>query len=479
MMKYEFEGTFFESSLEAERSLTQNDQFEKWLKAHCKPEEFDVQEIPFSKLQNWGFVNDNEKLSHASGKFFTIEGLKVRIEQDNKVYKWEQPIINQPEIGILCFITRVIDGVRYFLVQAKMEPGNINILQISPTLQATRSNFTCVHKGKVPNYLDLFMAKDYKVVIDQLQTEQGGRFLKKRNRNLIIEINHDIPIKDDFCWLTLRQVKDLMKRDNLMNMDSRSVLSMIPLIEDSVALSLKKLSSTEFCSYVKSKGISDRGVEYINSYISDNALHNVEEILSWMTSIKFATQIIVERIPLRDLKNWTIGESEIHHNQKNKYFSVNAVKVKAGSREVTSWTQPLLKDPNVGLLAFVTKSIYGVLHFLVQGKVEPGNIDIVEMSPTISCSNYEERKNAEKRPYLFDEILSGKFDVLSDSLQSEEGGRFWKLQNRNMIVKAPDDFEIRESDNYIWMTLAQVKEFMRFGKFNIEARSIISSIDFK
>ena len=48
-----------------------------------------------------------------------------------------------------------------------------------------------------------------------------------------------------------------------------------------------------------------------------------------------------------------------------------------------------------------------------------------------------------------------------------------------MIVKAPDDFEIKELDNYIWMTLAQVKEFMRFGKFNIEARSIVSSIDFK
>ena len=390
-MKFEFEGTFFESSLETERSLIHNDQFEKWLKAHCKLEEFDVQEIPFSELENWGFVNDSEKLSHTSGKFFTIEGLRVRIEQDNILHEWEQPIINQPEIGILCFITRVIDGVRYFLVQAKMEPGNINVLQISPTLQATRSNFTCVHKGKVPNYLDLFMAKDYKVVIDQLQTEQGGRFLKKRNRNLIIEIDHDIPVKDDFCWLTLRQVKDLMKRDNLINMDSRSVLSMIPLIEDSVALSLKKMTPIEFRSYVESKGISDRGVEYINSYISENALHNMEEILSWMTNLKFVTQIIIEKIPLRNLKNWTIGENEIHHVQKNRYFSVNAVKVKAGSREVTSWTQPLLKDSNVGLLAFVTKSIYGVLHFLVQGKVEPGNIDIVEMSPTISCSNLPER----------------------------------------------------------------------------------------
>lgn len=107
-----------------------------------------------------------------------------------------------------------------------------------------------------------------------------------------------------------------MKRDNLINMDSRSVLSMIPLIEDSVALSLKKMTPIEFRSYVESKGISDRGVEYINSYISENALHNMEEILSWMTNLKFVTQIIIEKIPLRDLKNWTIGENEIHHVQK-------------------------------------------------------------------------------------------------------------------------------------------------------------------
>ena len=477
-MKHYFEGSFFESALETERSLMSMKEFDQWFKAHCKPEEFHVEEIPFSKLENWGFVNDDEKLCHSSGKFFSIEGLRIHIEQGDRVYEWEQPIINQPEIGILCFITKVIDGVRYFLVQAKMEPGNINTLQISPTLQATRSNFTCVHKGKAPNYLDLFMEKNYKIVIDQLQTEQGGRFLKKRNRNIIIEINHDIEIKDEFCWLSLRQIKDLMKRDNVMNMDSRSVLSMIPLIEDSVARQLKQISKETFRSYIKSNGISEQGVEYINSYVSTSAVHSIEEILSWMTNLKFITQMSVEKVPLKYLKDWHIGEREIHHTEEKKFFSVNAVKVKAGSREVTSWTQPLVKDPNVGLLAFVAKKINGVLHFLVQGKVEPGNLDVVEMSPTVSCSNYLARMKSEYRPYLFDEVLSGKFEVLSDSLQSEEGGRFWQLQNRNMIVKVPDDMDIVENESYIWMSLAQINEFMRFGKFNIEARSIISSIDF-
>lgn len=477
-MKEIFEGSFFASSLDSCNYLINLEEFEKWFAHHCKPEEFDVQEIPFAELEKWGFVNDQEKLSHVSGRFFSIEGLKVRIVHGEDVHEWEQPIINQPEIGILCFITRVIDGVRYFLVQAKMEPGNINTLQISPSLQATRSNFTCVHKGKVPNYLDLFMSKDYKVIIDQLQTEQGGRFFKKRNRNIIIEVNHDIPVKEDFCWLSLRQIKDLLKRDNILNMDSRSVLSMTPLIDSEVVHALKKMTLTEFHSFIKANGISKQGVEYICSYISEKAVHSIEDILSWMTHLKFSTDLIVEKVPLKELKEWEVGESEIKHKNK-PYFSVNAVRVKAGSREVTSWTQPLIKDPNIGLLAFVAKNIDGILHFLVQGKVEPGNIDVIELSPTVSCSNYEIRKDISQKPYLFDEVLSGEFEILSDSLQSEEGGRFWKLQNRNMIVKAPDEFEISESNHFIWMSLAQVNEFMRFGKFNIEARSIISSIDFK
>jgi oxidase EvaA len=65
-----------------------------------------------------------------------------------------------------------------------------------------------------------------------------------------------------------------------------------------------------------------------------------------------------------------------------------------------------------------------------------------------------------------------------DSLQSEEGGRFYEIQNRNMIVEIPETIKLDLPVNYAWMTLAQMKEFMRYGKFNIEARSIISGISF-
>ena len=43
----------------------------------------------------------------------------------------KQPIINQPEIGFLGFITKEFNGILHFLVQAKVEPGNVNNVQIS------------------------------------------------------------------------------------------------------------------------------------------------------------------------------------------------------------------------------------------------------------------------------------------------------------------------------------------------------------
>ena len=103
-------------------------------------------------------------------------------------------------------------------------------MQLSPTLQATRSNFTRIHGGNTPHYLEYFDGtKDVTILIDQLQSEQGARFFQKRNRNIIVEIpqEEDLPILDQFLWVTLGQIKALMRFPNVVNMDSRTVISCI------------------------------------------------------------------------------------------------------------------------------------------------------------------------------------------------------------------------------------------------------------
>jgi oxidase EvaA len=66
------------------------------------------------------------------------------------------------------------------------------------------------------------------------------------------------------------------------------------------------------------------------------------------------------------------------------------------------------------------------------------------------------------------------------TLQSEEGGRFYREQNKNLIIEVDSAMPRELPDNYIWMTLKQLKEFIRFNNYlNIQARSLLASIELK
>lgn len=463
--------SFFASSLTKENKFQDYKSFKQWLADHCRPNEFKVEQVPLDEMDMWALDAHGDRISHSSGRFFHIEGLHVKTNFGGDL-EWDQPIINQPEIGFLGFITRVFNGTRYFLMQAKMEPGNINTLQISPSLQATKSNFTQVHKGKRPTFLEYFNGeKPAKVLVDHLQTEQGARFLRKRNRNIVIEIEEELELPDEFCWLTLGEMKALLKEDNILNMDTRSVLSTIPLIEDSVIKSLEPFDLFDLRST-----LSQNGKRFLKSFITKDSINTTDGLLSWYTSQMMKWDLEVTKKPLTQLDGWKVNKWVVEGD--DRFFSVIGVNVRAGTREQTHWMQPLLKDIHIGLLAFVCQEKEGVLHFLVQAKVEAGSFDLIELAPTVSCSNYEYVKTKTNRPFFFDSIFDSTNMVLFDSLQSEEGGRFYKVQNRNMIVEIPEMEKFNIPFNYAWMTLAQMKEFMRYGKFSIEARSIISGISF-
>lgn len=464
---------FLSSALTDKNEFQTMKSFLTWFKDKGKISSFKVQEIPFEELDQWYFEKETKNLRHNSGKFFTIEGISV-VTNFGTLHKWEQPIIFQPEIGILGIITKVFDGLRYFLMQAKMEPGNVNIIQLSPTVQATKSNFTKVHKGNLPAYLEYFVDKaKSKILIDQLQPEQGGRFFKKRNRNMVVEVIDDIKLKDDFIWLTLAQIKELFRIDNFVNMDARSVLATIPFIsEENIHPELNK---REFDFLLHDKKISSIGSEIIVSSISfQNSFKQFDEIISWITEMKTKYEIHVTRIPLAHVSQWNFSDNSINH-ESNRFFSIVGVKVQAGTREVVQWTQPLLKETNFGLIGFLVKRIEGILHFLVQAKVEPGNIDVIELAPTVSCSDYAAViKTSQKPPFIEYFISKNTNNILYSGIQSEEGGRFLNFQNKNMIVVTDDNFVI--PDNYFWITLAQMMRLMKFGYMNIESRSILSAL---
>ena len=452
------------------------DQILSWMKSQNEEVVSNIMQIPISELRGWSYRDD--RIRHNSGKFFSIDGIHIRTNYRNTP-EWDQPIINQPEIGFLGFIVKKFNGVLHFLLQAKIEPGNLNIVQLSPTLQATRSNYTRVHGGKAPTYLEYFNGeKDVLILVDQLQSEQGARFLHKRNRNIIVEIGEDeeLEVKEGYIWASLGQIKELLRYPNVVNMDSRTVISCINYGSYSEH-SLRLLDAVK-----RMNGIhSSKPDSFLYSVLSgDNHLNELQDIIQWITSLKFKYELDVTPVGISEMKNWIYDGDTIHH-ESGKYFDVMGCRVEIGNREVVSWDQPMVRSAQEGLMGFIVKKINGIYHFLVQAKLESGNFDIVEMAPTVQCltGNYRKGKNEYTIPYLEQILNAPKDKIWYSSYQSEEGGRFFQEQNLNIIVEVGEEFPIEVEENYCWLTLNQMLSFVTYNNYlNIAARSLLSAISF-
>ena len=453
------------SLLTEENKFNSTEEIKSWIERRNREVEVRVERIPFDQMNMW-HSEDDGSVRHDTGRFFSIVGIDVETDYGSN-HHWRQPIISQPEVGYLGILTKEIDGILYCLMQAKIEPGNVNCVQISPTLQATKSNYSRVHSGKSPNYLEYFVnAKPENIILDQLQSEQGARFLRKRNRNIIIKVDEYVEVKEDFRWMTLGQIKELMHYDNLVNMDTRTVLSGLKISDYITPLD-------------GMKGMSPFGRDMILSANTNHSFISTRDHLSWLTGLKAKYDLHVSPCAVNDMPGWEKTDWEIARPD-GKYFKIIGVNVTISNREVASWCQPLVQPMQNGLCAFIVKKINGVYHFLVQAKLECGNFDVMELAPTVQCLTGNAETSSIK-PEFYDYVVnSRKEQVIFDSLQSEEGGRFYHEQNRNLLIEADDIFPLELPERYTWMTLRQIYKFLRFNNYlNIQARSIISALNYK
>jgi oxidase EvaA len=438
------------------------EEFDDWFAGQAATGRFRVERIPFTDLSSWAFDPVTGNLGHHGGSFFTIEGMRVTVESlaEGRSTHWHQPVINQSETGILGIVAKEFGGVLHFLMQAKMEPGTVNLLQLSPTVQATRSNYTRAHAGASVKYLEYFLdGGPGTVIVDVLQSEHGSWFHRKSNRNMIVEVHGDVPLHDNFCWLTLGQISALLHRDNLVNMDSRSVLSCLPVgtAED-----------------WPGSGTHNR----TQNQTQDRALHSDAEILSWFTGERARYKVHADLVPLAGLPDW-ITDDESIRRPDGRFFRVVGVSVRAATREVTSWTQPLLEPVGRGVVAFVTRSIEGVPHVLAHARVEGGFLDKVELGPTVQCvpGNYREQKD---RPLFLDLVLSaGQDRIRYEALHSEEGGRLLNAESRYLVVEADESqAPLDPPPGYRWITPGQLTTLVRHGHYlNVQARTLLSCLN--
>jgi oxidase EvaA len=443
----------FTSSALAGSAPWSEDGFHAWLRGRYEANRFEITRIPLAEMDGWGFESGSGNLVHESGRFFSVEGLRV----DDGPTSWTQPILNQPEIGILGILAKEFDGVLHFLMQAKMEPGNINTLQLSPTVQATRSNYMRVHRGKDTRYLEYFRgARRGEVLVDVLQSEQGAWFLRKRNRNIVVRVDDDVPEHEDFHWLTLRQMRKLLTVENLVGMDCRTVLACMPFARPD-APRMDAFTDALVSSY-------DPGAR---------TWHTTGGILSWLTEIKSVCDWRVASIPLAEVAHWSRSADEIA-DDAGRSFSIIGVRVAAGNREVSSWAQPLLAPRRQGMAAFVARPIDGVLHLLVHARRQPGLRDIVEMGPTVHLLPDEEPDATAGFALA---AMSDAARVRFDAVLSEEGGRFFHAETRYQVIEAGSDLPLEVPPNFCWVTVRQLMDLVAHSHYlNVEARTLLACL---
>lgn len=415
------------------------------------------------------YYDDNEGvIRNERGSFFKICGAKWSFKENGIVKEYEQPIILQDEIGFLGILCCKIEGEWHYLMQAKIEPGNVNVVQLSPTLQATKSNFTQAHGGKKPQFLEYFMSmKPENIIVDQIQSEQSSRFYHKRNRNVLLRIDSPIQEPDSHRWMTLSQIKEMMHEDNLVNMDTRTVLSCIPYV----------LMGQEADAPFKNKPYFYKTAWSMNR-------QTIAELYTQINDYKMFSEASVKKVPLSELSNWQFTENDF--SCKESYpFKVVFCDIEIEGREVTHWKQPLFAANGKALFGLLCCDDNGIMKFLVKLRPEIGCFDGVEIGPTVQKEALGTNKAWEEDSLFEDRIerlflnkLKEKKEIIADTILSEEGGRFFQEENRNAIVLTTIEEVGELPKGYIWSDYGTLNILTQVNNcLNIQLRNLLSLIE--
>lgn len=201
----------------------------EWREQRRAEIQFEAHLIPLREVRNWG-PDAGGNIRHQSGQFFGVEGVRIEAGDLREVKSWDQPIYTQPEGGVLAMVARETpdDGVQ-FLLQAKAEPGNIGTLQLVPSLQCTWSNMRRAHQGANPPLTELLAAQSgVRWVYRAQHNEEGGRFWRKSNENVVLFLDDEGAIETDlrmFRWASHSQIKELALVDNVLSPFVKTILA--------------------------------------------------------------------------------------------------------------------------------------------------------------------------------------------------------------------------------------------------------------
>ena len=415
-----------------------NKSFNKWFSSQRNKQKINIKIKKLSKLINW---HKNKKyIAHNSKKFFKIIAIDVKSNLIGK--NWDQPIIIQNEMGILGILKNSRENK--YLLQAKVEPGNKNKLQLSPTVQATKSNYQRVHGGKKIPYLNYFLKNSKNFIA---QSEQGYRYLYKSNYNSLINIKKKVKVLNNYFWLNKTDIKELVKKRSVLNMDTISVFS-----------------------------------TFLKKEKEDNPLNSQNKIYKWISKKDKLYRLKTKIKPINSLQDWKVTNEKIIHKRKN-HFSVIGINIKTNKREIKEWDQPIIKGKKLAFVGFVICQFNKTNHYLCRYNKKPGL-----KTSTLSCSINTSDINSYKKIHtlsvfqkkLLNNLLmkkNKKFKIVYDNILSDEGGRFYNCEIKYKALLVNKNFNIKLPEDYIWISQNQMIKMIKRKKIDIEARLLFGCIN--
>jgi len=429
-----------------------------WLKEQYFQSRLHVRRIGFRQSRQWQW-DARGFLTHTTGRFFNVVGVRyVSLAQGTPR---TQPIIDQSEIGLLCFLVCRENGAWWILGHAKVEPGNVNGAQLAPTVQATRSNYEVVHGGADTPYLSLAQSVE-SPLCDQLQSEQNSRFLAKRNCNRVVRLPRRVEELDArFRWLRAGALLALLGDSHLVNTDARSVLACWLFTDPSA---LRECLA----------GKHAWAARLADSLTSAQAVHATDAIEEWLETLNRTWKTDTQIIALRSLEApWRCRDWEIS-SPDDPSLMIYQVAVDCVGREVTQWDQPIAGSRTRACAVLLLGDWKGTLHLLLQGVLEAGNRDGFELTTTVQAESCDRASPQEQR-YLRLADASGR--TVAHFENSEEGGRFDQCISEYRVVWVGPVQTEWEGPFHRWISLSQFSSFLRRGsRITNELRSAVSSL---
>jgi oxidase EvaA len=418
---------------------------ELWLRDLRRRSDLSVEPVGFSQCEHWVFVEG--ALRHDKRRFFSVVGIRAKTDIPHLV-DIEQPIILQPEIGILGFIVRKTEGGWEWLLQAKTEPGNTYGVQVGPSVQATVSNYMRIHGGLPTPMIELFVEKPPEGVqrlADIEQSEQGDRFLGKYNRNCVVVVPADYPLPKsrNWTWFPAGELRQALKCDFAINTDARSVM---------FCSDWNLLTDGGQAPFGRWRGTGGFGEGLLDSFETTNLHHTRQEILDFIRDKRESLSLSVEQVPVTELGSWQVSDHGISFAGDASPFSVKSYSVRTSDREVAAWHQPLFVGQRTVNITMICARVSGILHFLLRASAEIGFRETVQLGP--SHIDDPAHSSIEWVDAALDDRETTTYACV---MQSDEGGRFMHSVARYAIVEVPEKWTRSTDPLGIWLTLGQLQ----------------------